>query len=311
MKLSVIVCTHNRAYAIRPCLDSIAASLSAAAPLEAEIVVVDNASKDDTSGVVSRWAESSRFPLRLVLEPKKGLASARNCGLRAAQGELLALIDDDCRLSETFVRDALRHDEGDTEPVLRGGRVELGDPSDLPITIRTSRDPARWNRRMGSARRQSMGNCIVGCNMTLRRTVAARIGPFDERFSSDVISCGEDTDYVFRAYLAGITIEYVPDMVIFHHHGRKLPAEGEDLLRNYMIGRGAVYAKHFLRDPNLCRPAFLHFWLALKEIVLGRNNYNPDVEFRKLAACYITGGALYYKVLLQKSIRGSGTQSAS
>ena len=48
MRLSVIVCTKNRARNITPCLDSIAAAFSLAAPLDAEIVIVDNGSTDNT-----------------------------------------------------------------------------------------------------------------------------------------------------------------------------------------------------------------------------------------------------------------------
>jgi glycosyltransferase involved in cell wall biosynthesis len=54
MKLSVIVSTRNRAHAIVGCLDSIAASLAKAAPLDAEIVVVDNGSQDATSRIVEQ-----------------------------------------------------------------------------------------------------------------------------------------------------------------------------------------------------------------------------------------------------------------
>jgi hypothetical protein len=63
MKLSVIVATRNRAHAIAGCLDSIAVSLAKAAPLDAEIIVVDNGSQDATS----RAVEESAFPVRLPM----------------------------------------------------------------------------------------------------------------------------------------------------------------------------------------------------------------------------------------------------
>jgi glycosyltransferase involved in cell wall biosynthesis len=300
MKVSVIVCTHNRAYAIGPCLDSIAQALANAAPVAAEIVVVDNASTDDTSAVVREWAKTSAFPVNIQFESRKGLANARNCGIRAARGDLLVWTDDDCRLDKDHISDALRHDAADIEPVLRGGRVELGDPTDLPMSIKTDLTPARWSRQMGSAKRVSLGYCIAGCNMIMRRTLVERLGPFDWRFSTKAIPAAEDTDYIFRAYLAGLTIEYVPDAVVFHFHGRKTISDKNKLMRNYMIGKGAVYAKHFFRDPNLCRPAFFHFWLALKEIIFGRNNYKPDVEFRKFAAYYIMGAMRYCATFLKR-----------
>jgi glycosyltransferase involved in cell wall biosynthesis len=295
LKLSVIVCTQNRAHAIIGCLESIAQAMSVASPLDAEIVVVDNASEDDTSTVVKRWGDSCAFPVRLLFEPKKGLAVARNCGIDGAQGDLLVFTDDDCRLSPEYVIDLLRHDAMDRGLVLRGGRVELGEATDLPLTIKTSRDLTRWHRSTNAARHENLGNCIVGCNMAMRRAVVERIGPFDGHFSGTHIRAGEDVDYVLRAYLANITIEYVPDMMVFHYHGRKLPADGKKLLRNYAIGTGALYAKFFFKDPNLCRQFFWDIKTSIKEIISGKSNSFPEVNFARhtwLAYCVL--GTIWY-----------------
>src|ERR1700722_6380626 len=180
MKLSVIVATRNRAHAIAGCLDSIAAAFANAAPLDAEIVVVDNGSTDDTSAVVKAWASAGAFPVELASEPQAGLSRAQNHALRFAQGELLAFTDDDCRMHKDYVNDLLRHDAADTGLVLRGGRVELGDPTDLPLTIKTTPDIAQWDRKLNSAKHENIANSIVGCNMAMRRTVAEKIGFFDE-----------------------------------------------------------------------------------------------------------------------------------
>jgi hypothetical protein len=94
--------------------------------------------------------------------------------------------------------------------------------------------------------------------MAFRRSIAERIGDFDERFGPGTSLPGSDEiDYVFRAYLAGFVIEYVPDVIVFHHHGRKSLAEGNKLLRNYIIAGGGRYAKYFFRYPYMCRPYYL------------------------------------------------------
>ena len=124
MHVSVIVCTKNRVHAILSCLASIVVALSKASPVGAEIVVVDNASEDGTSAVVKKWASSCPFPIRVLLESKPGVSAARNCALRAAQGDLLVFTDDDCRLSHTYVADLLRYDAKDGPAlVIRGGRI--------------------------------------------------------------------------------------------------------------------------------------------------------------------------------------------
>src|ERR1700726_4593138 len=121
MKLSFIVGTKNRAYAIRPCLDSIATAFANAAPLDAEIVIVDNGSTDNTTDTIKAWAARTSVPVRLLYEPQPGISRAHNHALRFASGELLAFTDDDCRLHPEYINDFLRYDAADAGPVLRGG----------------------------------------------------------------------------------------------------------------------------------------------------------------------------------------------
>jgi glycosyltransferase involved in cell wall biosynthesis len=302
MKLSVIVCTFNRAYAIGPCLDSIAASLSAAAPVDAEIVVVDNASTDDTSAVVGEWAKTCAFPVRLVYEGKKGLSAARNCGIRSAAGELLAFTDDDCRLSRDYVREALRYTAGDTGLVLRGGRVDLGDPADLPLTIKTIPYAVRWHRDTHPAGNAWLGDNILGCNMLMSRETARHIGFFDERLGAGTgIPGGEETDYIFRAYFSGVLVEYVPDMAVAHFHGRRKLSEAQKLLRNYSVGTGALYAKYAFSHPRLCRQFYWDLRKAVKEIRSGRNEFMPEMGFGHrewVSGCML--GALKYVAAWKK-----------
>jgi GT2 family glycosyltransferase len=297
MKLSVIVATRNRAHAIIACLDSIAAALANASPLDAEIVVVDNGSEDDTSAIVKAWGSASALPVKPISEPRTGKSRALNCALRAAEGELLAFTDDDCRLDSEYVNDLLRHDAADTGLVLRGGRIELGDPTDLPFTINTSPVRTRWSLAKNSARHQNLAGLIAGCNMTMRRALVERIGPFDEDFGpGSTVGSGEDTDCLYRAYLAGVTLEYVPDMVVFHHHGRKTSDAACALFRRYMIGSGALNVKYLLKHPNLCCQTYWDLKYLPREIVTGKNTFLPEIGFshRDKLACIVRGAVRYF-----------------
>jgi len=296
MKLSVIIATRNRAHAIADSLASIAASLGNAAPINAEIVVIDNGSRDATSKAVEQWAAGCPFPVRLVLEPRPGLSVARNRALRTAQGGLLVFTDDDCRLSKEYIRELLRYDASDVEPVLRGGSVELGDQTDLPITIRTTKTRQRFNRHTDPATHDSIVGHISGCNMAMRRTLVEKLGRFDERFGAgSKLESGEDSDYLFRAYLEGFTIEYVPDMTVFHYHGRKQKPVGYKLYRGYSIGTGAIYAKYFLRQPKLCLPFCWDVKKSIKEVLSGKNLFYPIIGFSfKHKVAYAALGAIKY-----------------
>jgi glycosyltransferase involved in cell wall biosynthesis len=287
VKLSIIVCTKNRAQAIVPCLEAIAASLALARPIAAEIVVVDS-STDTTSEIVRAWSAGCAFPVNLIYEGRKGIVHARNTGFRAARGDLLVWTDDDCHLDASYVQNALRYDAQDQEPVLRGGRVELGDPADLPLTIKTDPAARRWSSAMRSARHECLGNCLLGCNMMMRRSLLETVGPFDARTDDDI-------DLVYRCYIAGIPIEYAPDLVVRHYHGRKDPADGYKLFRLYMMQMGALYAKFVFHDVDLCRPVLWDLRNAAKELVGRKNTFLPEIGFsHKHRLYYNAVGALRY-----------------
>lgn len=287
-------------------LGLIATAFASASPLDAEIVVVDNASTDNTADTIKAWASASSVRVKALSEPRAGKSRALNRALGAAQGQLLAFTDDDCRLHSEYVNDLLRHDAADTGLVLRGGRIELGDPTDLPFSINTSPTPRRWSLAANSARHQNLAGLIAGCNMTARRALIERLGPFDENFGpGSKIGSGEDTDFVFRAYLAGAALAYVPDMTVFHYHGRKTSEDGKALFRRYMIGNGGRDAKYISKHPNLCRQTYWDLKLVFKEIRTGTNLFLPNIGFshRDKLACVVRGAVRYFFMRKDHSAR--------
>jgi len=305
MKLSVIIATRNRANVLPSCLDSIAAAVAKAGPLDAEIVIVDNGSTDDTAAVITTWAARNSVTLQVLSEPRGGKARALNRALEAARGELLVFTDDDCRLHHDYVNDFLRHDAASAELVLRGGRIELGDPTDLPITINTIDSRIRWNRSKNSAKHRSMSGYINGCNMAMRRKLVDNLGFFDEDFGPGAnLWSGADTEYMYRAYSANAVIEYVPDMLVFHHHGRKTIDAGHKLFRNYMIGGGAICMKYLFREPDLCRTFYWDLKGAIKELISGTNTFLPNVRFsHKHKVKFAAIGAIEYLLMCMRTGR--------
>ncbi len=304
MRVSVIVCTHNRDYAITPCLDSIHTALTRAAlsTAEAELVVVNNASTDDTAGRLRAWAGQASFPCHIVEEPRLGTSKARNAGLAAAKGELLIFTDDDCRLHPQHITDALRYDAADTEPVMRGGRIELGDPDDLPYTIKTDDTRRRWEKRNRDARYTDLVKTIIGCNWAMRREVTDRVGRFDERLGAATPACSaEDVDYVMRAYLADIAIEYVPDMTVYHFHGRKTAESIRALMRIYCIGAGALFAKYAFRHPDFCRPFSWNIKNRINEIRNQTILFDPElgITYHEVLRHNLLGMYRYWKSLIR------------
>ncbi|RUU46174.1 glycosyltransferase [Mesorhizobium sp. M6A.T.Ce.TU.002.03.1.1] len=262
-EVSFIVCTRNRVAVLEPCIKSIQAACRAHPAFAAELVVVDNGSTDRTAERLASIAKLSDIPLKAICEPRPGLAAARNAGLARARGRVLVFVDDDCQVHGDYLSDLQRH-YATGERVVRGGRVEIGDARDLPFTIK--RSPVR--ERLTSD--VHPGGFVLGCNMTMHRDVAARIGLFDERFGAGgPLRSAEDTDYLVRAVLLGIPVEYVPDMTIFHHHGRRDRKAIEKLHRDYSMGNGGLCLKHVRRAPWLLRHFYWAVRSAFRELVKG------------------------------------------
>jgi glycosyltransferase involved in cell wall biosynthesis len=227
-----------------------------------ELVVVDNGSTDNTRYLVSAWLRSAPLPARFVEERRPGLGAARNTGVQNARGRLIAFTDDDCRVARNYLSDMLRHFKRDKTPAIRGGRVELGDSTDLPVGIKVDDAEVVFHYPMHP------GLIALGCNMVIPRDVFARVGPFDERFGSGALfKASEETEFFYRAYLSKVPVIYVPDMVVYHFHGRKTLDVARAHYWNYSIGTGALYAKHLFAGGGLHKHIYWDLRKAVRDIV--------------------------------------------
>ena len=125
------------------------------------------------------------------------------------------MTDDDCVADENWVAALLKEFTADASLGLLGGHIELYDPRDLPMTIRLSRE--RMPFTLGA-----IAIHAVSANMAIRASEVAKIGPFDDDLGPGSPQlAGEELDFVYRAYKAGVKILYTPDAVVYHHHGRR------------------------------------------------------------------------------------------
>ena len=257
-QISLIVCTRNRAESLPACLNSIEQAAVANRSVEVELLIVNNGSTDATAAVLRAWQRSTSVRCRVLLAEQRGLSHARNCGLEHATGKIIAFTDDDCTVARDYLTQVERAYATDAGPALRGGRVELGDPRDLPFTIKTDLAPQRFTGG-------HPGGFIHGCNLTMSRSALELVGRFDTRLGAgQPIGAAEDLDFVYRAYRSGVMVLYDPSIVVFHHHGRRDFAEVKLLQDVYNLGNGALYAKHGLRDRKLlfriCRDIRSGLW---------------------------------------------------
>jgi glycosyltransferase involved in cell wall biosynthesis len=285
--VSVIICTRNRAAALRDSLESVRIAAAAAPDVSMELVIVDNGSTDGTSESVTAWAATAAITTRLVVEPRAGLSIARNTGVAASKGDIILFTDDDCRLEPDYLSQLIRVYAGRTDAVIIGGRVELGDPRDLPMTIKTDRTPAVFDGI-------DIGAFVIGSNLTLNRVAWKKVGLMDERFGAGTkLKASEETDYIHRAHLVRIPILYRPELCIHHFHGRRSVSEVRSLWRNYSIGNGALFAKYF--GTALARQFVWNCKNALKE-AFGAAKLQPELglSYGAMVAGNIEGMMLYW-----------------
>jgi glycosyltransferase involved in cell wall biosynthesis len=247
--LSLIVCTRDRSGRLDAFFEALGRMRARAAW---ELVIVDNGSTDDTPVRLEALAGSLEAPVTIVREPRPGLGRARNAGVTAARGALLAFTDDDCYPAVDYI-DSVVHAFADRARGFIGGRILLYDAQDHPVTIRVDSTPI------------PIPPCSVvptglvqGANMAFRREVLERIGGFDDALGPGTPFCNDDVDAVARASAAGFAGSFVPEPVVRHHHGRRDPAEIDALWRSYDHGRGAYYAKCMFVLPTRWRVA--RYW---------------------------------------------------
>jgi GT2 family glycosyltransferase len=255
--VSVVVCTCNRAGKLAACLNALG-NANRQGSGRRELLIVDNNSTDRTRDVVHAFAKAGSIEVRYIFEPEQGSSAARNRGLAETRGELIAITDDDCIVDASWFQEIEKDFSGAAIDMV-GGRVELYNKDDRPISIRTSRVMTKFTRL------QDTFSLTQGCNVVFRRSVHERIGGFDTRLGPGSRGmAAEDADFIYRAFCAGFAIHYNPEILVFHDHGRRTDAQQRSLLIAYLRGRCAWYAKYVLQGDRSALQ--LLYWDLAREV---------------------------------------------
>jgi glycosyltransferase involved in cell wall biosynthesis len=250
--ISVVVCTYNRAGPLQRFLARIAELGAPRQDLPWELVVIDNNSSDGTRAVVERMSAQLPIPVAYHFERRQGVSHARNAALENARYDVVAFTDDDCLFGSDWLRSIADEFAADASLAILGGRVEAG--PGLPAELSTRRGRERVEVKSLTDIRRN----LIGCNMALRRSLLREVGVFDTRLGAGTqCKAGEDSDYIYRALRHGRRILYSPEVLIEHHHDRTEQTAVRAVRGNYLVGRGAFYAKHLLHfDTYVARHAY-------------------------------------------------------
>lgn len=220
LRISLIICTHNRAEILPRCLS--AARNQSLNPREYEIIVVDNGSADHTAAVVRPFLEARDGPgVRYLFYPQRGLSRARNVGASAARAPIAAYIDDDAIADADLLSSLIRVYDEHPDAGCVGGRIEICLPPELP----------RWYTKefAGYYSAYEPGYCEVtriveaaefpyGANVSYRRVALDKAGYFQTSMGRIGAgqSGGEELDLEFRLARLGYGIYYAPRARVQH-----------------------------------------------------------------------------------------------
>ena len=253
MLISVVIPAHNAAGLIPPQLEALVAQADAG---EFEVLVVDNASIDDTR--LQAESFSDRLDLRVIDALDGRSASyARNVGAKHARGDVIVFVDADDvahnRLLATYAREASRYR-------IMGGAYEE--------RLLNAPEVAAWRYELtarglpvafGKIPFFLMGNAAI------HRSVFDELGGFDEALTHG----GEEVDFSVRAKLAGIEIGWVPDAIVHYRHRTTLRGLAEQFF-DYGRATRYVYAK-YRRSADLpttrLRDCARAMWAVLPRVV--------------------------------------------
>lgn len=217
--ISLVVPTFNRAQLLTKALESVASAVITA-DAAVEVVVVDNASTDETAIVVRRIASHFPCELRYVAEPKQGSSQARNCGLRHARGYYVAFMDDDQMMDRRYLK-ALPRAFRETGAVCVGGLVSYYNAINMPPWLKElSRTIGQINfgdhpRILDDKTHKGLG----GGNIAFIRDELLGVGAFNEKLGcfANNGGTGEDLELQARMRNMGKVVAYHPDLIQYHY----------------------------------------------------------------------------------------------
>ena len=239
--VSVVVCTRDRSHALRRCLRA----LTKLNYPDYEVVVVDNASVGtETADIVAAT------PFRYVREDRPGLDWARNRGLAESQHEIVAYVDDDAVVDSNWLAAIVAAFEDPVVDVVTGLvlAAELIFPAQHLFEQYGGMGKGMNRRDLDGSQMTAKARIAahvagVGTNMAFRRQTFDRVGLFDTALDVGTPSNGGgDLDIFHRVLVAGLTIRYEPEALVWHYHRRS-----QEQLRKQLYNNGRAFGVYLLK----------------------------------------------------------------
>jgi glucosyl-dolichyl phosphate glucuronosyltransferase len=211
VNVTILICTCNRATSLKRTIAAIE-SLVVPRGFETELLIVDNASSDDTAKVIKTRCLRN-MPLRYIFEGKKGKSSAYNSGMALAAGEILLCTDDDVIPAPNWIEGMCVPIADDRADVVQGG-VRIAPELDRPWLT------GHLRMMMASTDMMKAGDPVIGlcgANMAFSRRILDKIPAFDPELGPGALGFGEETLLMLQMQRAGCRIVPAWEILVEHH----------------------------------------------------------------------------------------------
>ena len=261
--VSVIIPVYNDAARLALCLNALESQRYPADRVE--ILVVDNGSTDDPAPAVGQMARA-----RLLYEPTPGSYAARNLGIAAARGDVLAFTDADCLPKPDWLCHGVRLLDATPNCGLVGGRIRLF-TGRRPTTVELYQQVFAFQQE----HYVRTDRFAATANMFTTRAVMRAVGTFDQRLKS-----GGDHHWGNRVADAGYTLAYAPDAVVLH------PARPSQAEWRHKLER-VVGGVHAAGGRTLTPASFAPPVRALGKIARSPELHGPVARLRVMALAFL------------------------
>jgi GT2 family glycosyltransferase len=258
MDVSVIIVNYNVKALLEQTLLSV---YKAVQSLNAEVIVVDNQSADDSCLMVKE-----KFPSAILIENKEnlGFSKANNQGIRIAKGRHILLLNPDTVISEDTLTKTVAFLDNTPKAGALGVRMIDGRGDFLPESKRGLPTPAVAFYKMSGLARlfpksRTFGayhlsylsedevhkvDILSGAFMMIRKKVLDEVGLLDESF----FMYGEDIDLSYRIVKAGYDNYYFPETTIIHYKGESTKKHSINYVKIFYLAMAKFAKKHFSRQ---------------------------------------------------------------
>jgi glucosyl-dolichyl phosphate glucuronosyltransferase len=239
MFVTVLICSRDRGPSLRRTLESLLSPRNLTIPDWEVLVVIDHDSLESTRSICREFQKDFAPHFRFLIQEDRGKSRALNRGIAAAQGDVLAMTDDDVVCAPGYIQ-GIRSVFADSTISGAQGRILLDCEGGLPEWM--SAKHQAFMSLFDHGEQPKPWHCsLFGTNMAVRTEAARVVGGFAPELGPKEAGFCEDTEFSLRLLKAGYTFVYAPQILVRHQLPRERLTRSFFRRRYFNLGRSDAY----------------------------------------------------------------------